>query len=70
VGVYCREQGRYVGRGVESVSVHVTASQVIDGVRRATALEAYYRATYFGDCHGGPTVSSEVARIRGTPAVE
>jgi hypothetical protein len=66
VGVYCRELGRYVGRGVESVAIHITASQVVDGVRRATALEAYYRARYVGDCQGRPTVASEVARVRGT----
>jgi len=68
VGVYCRDQGRYVGRGVESVSIHITASEVVGRIRRATALESYYRARYFGDCEGGSTVSSEVARVRGAPA--
>lgn len=68
VGPYCRTKGKYVGTGIESVSVHITASAVVGGVETATALEAYYRATLNGDCDGLPVVAHEVRRYRGNPA--
>lgn len=64
-GAYCFKRGRYVGRGFERISIHVTASDD----SRATALEAYYRARYVGGCDdGGTRVATEVRRFRGQPA--
>jgi hypothetical protein len=66
-GPWCPRLDRYVGTGRDSVSTHITTTAVIDGVERATEIEAYYRATLTGSCGPGPAlVAKETRRYRGS----
>lgn len=69
LGPYCRKEGRYVGSGVERVTIRATATDRVDGRRRVTKIEGYYRADLQGQCPGQAfSVGHEVRHVFGRRA--